>query len=122
MFVASIGKLSQCIFGHLDVVTCLALSDDFVSGSTAIAVSGSRDATVLVWLWDNKRHRIVVPNDLSCKWVLICYCLILCFYVSQFDKQNNTIFHIRSTEGFKSILKCSSFSFIFLFLSSLLFE
>ena len=61
------GKLSQCIFGHLDVVTCLAYSDDNMTGSTAIIVSGSRDATVLVWLWDQKKHRVVVPNVPSCE-------------------------------------------------------
>ena len=67
MFHVSIGRLSQCIFGHLDVVTCLAYSDDNATGSTAIIVSGSRDATVLVWLWDHKKHRVVVPNVPSCK-------------------------------------------------------
>ena len=66
----SSGKLSQCIFGHLDVVTCLAHSADSCTGTSALIVSGSRDATVLVWLWDEKKHRVVVPNVPTCKCIL----------------------------------------------------
>eukprot|EP00794_Sanderia_malayensis_P007276 gene7276-8087_t len=62
-FSTDSGRLLQCVFGHLDVVTCLAYSENVVSGSSAFVVSGSRDATVLVWLWDSKLHRICVPND-----------------------------------------------------------
>ena len=62
-----IGKLTQCVFGHWDVVTCLAYSDDMVTGSNAIIVSGSADATVLVWIWDHKGYRIIGPNDATSK-------------------------------------------------------
>ena len=59
----SLGKLVQCIFGHWDVVTCLAYSDDELTLANAIIVSGSADATVLVWIWDHKRHRVIGPDD-----------------------------------------------------------
>jgi len=44
-------------------VTCLGYSNDELTGSNAIIVSGSADATVLVWIWDHKSHRIIGPND-----------------------------------------------------------
>ncbi|XP_012557946.1 neurobeachin isoform X1 [Hydra vulgaris] len=62
-FSAESGKLVQCVFGHWDVVTCLAYSDDELTSANAIIVSGSADATVLVWIWDHKRHRIIGPDD-----------------------------------------------------------
>ena len=52
------GKLSQCVYGHWDIVTCLAYSDDTQTGTNAIIASGSKDATVLVWIWDT-RARLV---------------------------------------------------------------
>ena len=67
------GKLTQCVFGHWDVVTCLAYSDDMVTGSNAIIVSGSADATVLVWIWDHKGYRIIGPNDATSTKTLLMY-------------------------------------------------
>lgn len=55
------------MFGHWDVVTCLGYSNDELTGSNAIIVSGSADATVLVWIWDHKSHRIIGPNDATGK-------------------------------------------------------
>lgn len=49
------------MFGHWDVVTCLAYSDDDLTATNAIIVSGSSDATVLVWIWDQKAHRVMGP-------------------------------------------------------------
>ena len=59
----SAGKLTQCIFGHWDVVTCLAYSRHMgLTGGEAIVVSGSRDATVLVWRWSERVQRVVASD------------------------------------------------------------
>ncbi|XP_077976450.1 neurobeachin-like isoform X2 [Styela clava] len=52
------GKLNQVIFGHWDVVTCLVRSDTYIGGDCYI-VSGSRDATLLLWYWNGRRNRII---------------------------------------------------------------
>ncbi|XP_053167814.1 neurobeachin isoform X5 [Hemicordylus capensis] len=60
-FVA--GKLTQIVFGHWDVVTCLARSESYIGGDCYI-VSGSRDATLLLWYWSG-RHHIIGDNPNS---------------------------------------------------------
>ncbi|MGH0141932.1 UNVERIFIED_CONTAM: hypothetical protein FKN15_043101 [Acipenser sinensis] len=55
-----IGKLTQIVFGHWDVVTCLARSESYIGGDCYI-VSGSRDATLLLWYWSG-RHHIIGDN------------------------------------------------------------
>lgn len=58
-FSADSGKLTQCVFGHWDVVTCLAYSRHVgLVGGDAFVVSGSRDATVLVWRWNERLQRV----------------------------------------------------------------
>ncbi|XP_075923575.1 neurobeachin isoform X4 [Petromyzon marinus] len=47
------GRLKQAMFGHWDVVTCLARSEVGVGGDCYVA-SGSRDATVLLWRWSGR--------------------------------------------------------------------
>uniref|UniRef100_A0A8C8A0U3 Neurobeachin n=1 Tax=Oryzias sinensis TaxID=183150 RepID=A0A8C8A0U3_9TELE len=47
------GKLTQIVFGHRDVVTCLARSESYIGGDCYI-LSGSRDATLLLWYWNGK--------------------------------------------------------------------
>uniref|UniRef100_A0A8C7JQ10 Neurobeachin n=1 Tax=Oncorhynchus kisutch TaxID=8019 RepID=A0A8C7JQ10_ONCKI len=54
------GKLTQIVFGHWDVVTCLARSESYIGGDCYI-VSGSRDATLLLWYWSG-RHHIIGDN------------------------------------------------------------
>uniref|UniRef100_UPI00358F9AE2 neurobeachin-like n=1 Tax=Myxine glutinosa TaxID=7769 RepID=UPI00358F9AE2 len=54
------GKLTQVVFGHWDVVTCLARSESYIGGDCYI-VSGSRDATLLLWYWSG-RHHIIGDN------------------------------------------------------------
>lgn len=49
------GKLMQVIFGHWDVVTCLARSESYIGGNCYI-LSGSRDATLLLWYWNGKTN------------------------------------------------------------------
>uniref|UniRef100_A0A671KVQ6 Lipopolysaccharide-responsive and beige-like anchor protein n=1 Tax=Sinocyclocheilus anshuiensis TaxID=1608454 RepID=A0A671KVQ6_9TELE len=51
------GKLTQIVFGHLDVVTCLARSESYIGGDCYI-LSGSRDATLLLWYWNGKHSSI----------------------------------------------------------------
>ncbi|XP_029767822.1 neurobeachin [Terrapene carolina triunguis] len=57
------GKLTQIVFGHWDVVTCLARSESYIGGDCYI-VSGSRDATLLLWYWSG-RHHIIGDNPNS---------------------------------------------------------
>ncbi|XP_034356953.1 lipopolysaccharide-responsive and beige-like anchor protein isoform X3 [Arvicanthis niloticus] len=47
------GKLIQVVFGHWDVVTCLARSESYIGGNCYV-LSGSRDATLLLWYWNGK--------------------------------------------------------------------
>uniref|UniRef100_A0A8C6LYV1 Neurobeachin n=1 Tax=Nothobranchius furzeri TaxID=105023 RepID=A0A8C6LYV1_NOTFU len=51
------GKLTQIVFGHRDVVTCLARSESYIGGDCYI-LSGSRDATLLLWYWNGKHSCI----------------------------------------------------------------
>ncbi|XP_028932472.1 lipopolysaccharide-responsive and beige-like anchor protein isoform X2 [Ornithorhynchus anatinus] len=51
------GKLMQVVFGHWDVVTCLARSESYIGGNCYI-LSGSRDATLLLWYWNGKTNGI----------------------------------------------------------------
>uniref|UniRef100_A0A8C8VDW1 Lipopolysaccharide-responsive and beige-like anchor protein n=1 Tax=Pelusios castaneus TaxID=367368 RepID=A0A8C8VDW1_9SAUR len=51
------GKLIQVVFGHWDVVTCLARSESYIGGNCYI-LSGSRDATLLLWYWNGKANSI----------------------------------------------------------------
>lgn len=58
--MALLGKLTQIVFGHWDVATCLARSESYIGGDCYI-VSGSRDATLLLWYWSG-RHHIIGDN------------------------------------------------------------
>lgn len=60
VYCASLGKLHQCVFGHWDVVTSLSYAIDAIGNNIndAVVVSGSRDATLLVWHWNDKQQRI----------------------------------------------------------------
>ncbi|XP_053316593.1 lipopolysaccharide-responsive and beige-like anchor protein [Spea bombifrons] len=51
------GKLTQVVFGHWDVVTCLARSESYIGGDCYV-LSGSRDATLLLWYWNGKNNGI----------------------------------------------------------------
>ena len=51
------------MFGHWDVVTCLAYSRHVgLTGGDAFVVSGSRDATVLVWRWSERLQRVTASE------------------------------------------------------------
>ncbi|XP_036280743.1 lipopolysaccharide-responsive and beige-like anchor protein isoform X3 [Pipistrellus kuhlii] len=51
------GKLIQVVFGHWGVVTCLTRSESYIGGNCYI-LSGSRDATLLLWYWNGKSNGI----------------------------------------------------------------
>ncbi|XP_078683647.1 neurobeachin-like isoform X11 [Branchiostoma floridae x Branchiostoma belcheri] len=51
------GRLLQVVYGHWDVVTCLARSECYIGGDCYI-VSGSRDATLLLWFWSSRLQAI----------------------------------------------------------------
>ncbi|KAM4595756.1 lipopolysaccharide-responsive and beige-like anchor protein [Fundulus diaphanus] len=51
------GKLSQIVFGHRDVVTCLARSESYIGGDCYV-LTGSRDATLLLWYWNGKHSSV----------------------------------------------------------------
>lgn len=54
---SSAGKLTQIVFGHRDVVTSLARSESYIGGDCYV-LSGSRDATLLLWYWNGKLNSI----------------------------------------------------------------
>lgn len=58
IFSTESAKIVQVIFGHFDIVTCLARSECNVTSDCYIA-SGSADCTVLLWHW-NARTQLVV--------------------------------------------------------------
>ena len=57
----SAGNVVQTIFGHYDVVTCIARSECNVSQDCYV-VTGSKDCTVMVWHWSTKQQRILGDN------------------------------------------------------------
>ncbi|XP_067848250.1 lipopolysaccharide-responsive and beige-like anchor protein isoform X1 [Heptranchias perlo] len=59
------GKLTQVIFGHWDVITCLARSESYIGGDCYI-LSGSRDATLLLWYWNGKNHTVGEYPNTEC--------------------------------------------------------
>ncbi|KAJ8399233.1 hypothetical protein AAFF_G00412710 [Aldrovandia affinis] len=57
VYSADSGKLAQIVFGHWDVVTCLARSESYIGGDCYV-LSGARDATLLLWYWNGKNCSI----------------------------------------------------------------
>ena len=58
-------KTMQVLYGHFDVVTCVCRSEITAAGNCFIA-TGSRDATVSVWIWNGTKGAIVdkeYPNQ-----------------------------------------------------------
>uniref|UniRef100_A0A8C4Y919 LPS responsive beige-like anchor protein n=1 Tax=Gopherus evgoodei TaxID=1825980 RepID=A0A8C4Y919_9SAUR len=84
------GKLIQVVFGHWDVVTCLARSESYIGGNCYI-LSGSRDATLLLWYWNGKTNSI---GDNSSA---ITRCPLMS--LDGFDMKINSAFISVSSEG-----------------------
>uniref|UniRef100_A0A8C9V1S1 LPS-responsive vesicle trafficking, beach and anchor containing n=1 Tax=Scleropages formosus TaxID=113540 RepID=A0A8C9V1S1_SCLFO len=57
VYAVDSGKLTQVVFGHRDVVTCLARSESYAGGHCYV-LSGSRDATLLLWYWNGRNCSI----------------------------------------------------------------
>jgi len=62
IFSAESAKITQIIFGHYGVVTCLARSECNISSDCYI-VSGSEDCTVLLWHWNARTQSIVGEGE-----------------------------------------------------------
>lgn len=58
-------KISQVLYGHFDIVTCICRSEVTVAGNCFLA-TGSRDCTVCIWIWNGTKGAIVdreYPNQ-----------------------------------------------------------
>ncbi|CAF3278946.1 unnamed protein product [Rotaria socialis] len=58
-------KITQVLYGHFDIVTCVCRSEITIAGNCFLA-TGSRDCTVCVWIWNGTKCAIVdreYPNQ-----------------------------------------------------------
>jgi hypothetical protein len=58
-------KITQVLYGHFDVVTCVCRSEITIAGNCFLA-TGSRDCTVCIWIWNGTKGAIVdkeYPNQ-----------------------------------------------------------
>ena len=58
VYLADQAKLTQVVYGHCDLVTCIARSECSLVQDCYIA-TGSRDCTVLLWHWSNRYQKII---------------------------------------------------------------
>jgi hypothetical protein len=69
-FSTDTGRMIQSVFGHRNIVTCIAYSPQFglpgsfssITGDGIIA-TGSLDASVLIWRWSSRVQRIVGDEE-----------------------------------------------------------
>ena len=60
-----LSKITQVLYGHFDVVTCICRSEVTVAGNCFLA-TGSRDCTICIWIWNGAKGAIVdreCPNQ-----------------------------------------------------------
>ncbi|CAF1545912.1 unnamed protein product, partial [Rotaria sp. Silwood1] len=60
-----IAKITQVLYGHFDIVTCVCRSEVTIAGNCFLA-TGSRDCTVCIWIWNDTKGAIVdreYPNQ-----------------------------------------------------------
>mgnify|MGYP002378640195 CR=1 FL=1 len=58
-------KITQILYGHFDIVTCICRSEVTLAGNCFLA-TGSRDCTVCIWIWNGTKGAIVdreYPNQ-----------------------------------------------------------
>ena len=77
VFSAETAKITQIIFGHWGVVTCLARSE-CNNTSDCYIVSGSEDCTVLLWHWNARSKAIVGEGEVKCCIILKYRFALLC--------------------------------------------
>ncbi len=70
MFSVVTGKVCQSVYGHYDVVTCIARSECNISQDCYV-VTGSKDCTVMVWHWNAKQQSILGDN--GSRWLFISF-------------------------------------------------
>lgn len=63
VFNTDSAKISQIIFGHYDLVTCINRSEMTQNGNCFIA-TGSKDSTIMIWIWNGVKG-FIVNKDLS---------------------------------------------------------
>ena len=61
IFQADAAKLTQIIFGHYDLVTCINRSEMTQNGNCFIA-TGSRDSTIMIWIWNGSKGNLTGFN------------------------------------------------------------
>ena len=77
VFSAETAKITQIIFGHWGVVTCLARSE-CNNTSDCYIVSGSEDCTVLLWHWNARSKAIVGEGEVrEVSWLLSIQILLV---------------------------------------------
>lgn len=60
-----VAKITQVLYGHFDIVTCVCRSEVTIAGNCFLA-TGSRDCTVCIWIWNGTKGSIVdreYPNQ-----------------------------------------------------------
>lgn len=62
VFSTETAKIVQIVFGHFDVVSCLARSECNITSDCYIA-SGSADCTILLWHWNARTQSIVGEGE-----------------------------------------------------------
>ena len=58
-------KITQVLYGHFDIVTCICRSETTMAGNCFLA-TGSRDCAVCIWIWNGTKGAIVdreYPNQ-----------------------------------------------------------
>ncbi|XP_064610079.1 neurobeachin-like isoform X2 [Liolophura sinensis] len=61
VFSTDSGRICQVVYGHFDVVTCLTRSECNIAQDCYV-VTGSKDCTVMVWLWSSRGQAVVGEN------------------------------------------------------------
>ncbi|KAH9492658.1 hypothetical protein Btru_024409 [Bulinus truncatus] len=62
IYLLDTARIVQVVFGHFDVVTCLARSECNISQDCYL-VTGSKDCTVMVWMFSAKSQAILGDNN-----------------------------------------------------------
>lgn len=63
VFQTDTAKITQIIFGHYDLVTCINRSEMTQNGNCFVA-TGSRDSTIMIWIWNGQKG-FIVNKDLT---------------------------------------------------------